>query len=484
MKLGNILQFFISTVFINRNVLHCTQGPTPHANTLWLNIHLQLGHVRQGYHWVHLKREVMQFLVNKREQIYDDMVIHVNKSSLSYQQICEHYINASDMTPIANGTGDFIITGARLFLKRPILTVKPTYVEKPGRQMETKIHEFKCTTEDLNLNPSKCSIFMVYNGYNYYAPCLPPMIKEMYYKKGHTEAHLTQVINRFQDIQQLLPTSDARATIDRALLHIRAASSLLNATEVTSGAGDVTAGKEAPVPRPNMGTHKRTRQNNPKLPTQNSERNGENVQHESAGGENSTQTSEHNAQRKESETNRNNSNSEDKEDGSKQDGNTQTTDGHSSDNKITPPKNSTARKPNQCWCGLVYNSNQDVEDHIKLDHGNNSYICSECKLPLGTQQSLWSHFRKQHLGIYQYTCQELKKDGSGVKCGINRDELSEIRFHLETEHGKGRTDVRCQFCDMPLSQQRRVKEHEAICKKGELPHKQKWFICQFCRKGF
>ena len=331
--------------------------------------------------------------------------------------------------------------------------------------METKIHEFKCTTEDLNLNQSKCSIFMVYNGYNYYAPCLPPMIKEMYYKKGHTEAHLTQVINRFQDIQQLLPTSDARATMDRALLHIRAASSLLNVTEVTSGAGDVTAGKEAPVPHPKTGTHKRTCQNNPKLPTQNSETNGENVQHENAGGENDTQSSEHNAQRKESETNHNNSNSEDKDDGSEEDGNTQTTDGHSSDNKITPPKNSTTRKPNQCWCGLVYDSNQDVEDHIKLDHSNNLYICSKCKLPLGTQQSLWSHFRKQHLGIYQYTCQELKKDGSGVKCGINRDELSEIRFHLETEHGKGRTDIRCQFFDMLLSQQRRVKEHEAICKK-------------------
>ena len=218
----------------------------------------------------------MQFLVNKREQIYDEMVIHVNKSSLSYKQICEHYINASDVTPIANGTGDFIIAGARLFLKQPILIVKPTYVEKPGRKMDTKIHEFKCTTEDLNLDPSKCSIFMVYNGYNYYAPCLPPMIKEMYYKKGHTEAHLTQVINRFQNIQQLLPTSDAQATMDRALLHIHAASSLLNATEVTSGSGDVTAGKEAPVPRPNSGTRKRTRQNNPKLPTQNST-NGENV---------------------------------------------------------------------------------------------------------------------------------------------------------------------------------------------------------------
>ena len=426
----------------------------------------------------------MQFLVSKREQIYDEMVIHVNKSSLSYQQICEHYINASDVTLIANRTGDFIITGARLFLKRPILIVKPTYVEKPGRKMDTKIHEFKYMTEDLNLDPSKCLIFMVYNGYNYYAPCLPPMIKEMYYKKVHKEAHLPQVINRFQDIQQLLPMSDARATMDHALLHIHATSSLLNATEVTSGARNVTAGKEVPVPPPHSGTHKRTCQNNPKLPTQNSETNGENVQHENAGGKNDTQSSEHNAQRKESETNRNNFNSEDKEDGSEEEGNTDTNDGHRSDNKIYPPKTSTTRKPNQCWCGLVYDSNQDVEDHIKLDHANNSYICSECKLPLGTQQSLWSHFRKQHLGIYQYTCQELKKDGSGVKCSINRDELSEIRFHLETEHGKGRTDVRCQFCDMPLSQQRWVKEHEAICKKGELAHKEKRFICQFCHKGF
>ena len=31
---------------------------------------------------------------------------------------------------LPNGTGDFIIAGARLFLKWPILIVKPTYVEK------------------------------------------------------------------------------------------------------------------------------------------------------------------------------------------------------------------------------------------------------------------------------------------------------------------------------------------------------------------
>ena len=68
------------------------------------------------------------FLVNKREQIWDEMVIHVNKSSLLYQEICQHYIEASDNTPIADGTGNFIIVGACLFLNLLILIVKPTYV--------------------------------------------------------------------------------------------------------------------------------------------------------------------------------------------------------------------------------------------------------------------------------------------------------------------------------------------------------------------
>ena len=67
----------------------------------------------------------MMFLVNKREDIWDEMVVHVNKSTLSYQEICKHYIEASYRTPTADGTGDFIIAGARLFLNIPILIVKP-----------------------------------------------------------------------------------------------------------------------------------------------------------------------------------------------------------------------------------------------------------------------------------------------------------------------------------------------------------------------
>ena len=142
--MANILQFVISTLFLNHNFLHCTQGPTPRANTLWLNIHLQLGHLRRGYHWVHFKHKVMQFLVNKREQIYDEMVIHVNKSSLSYQQICEHYINASDVTPIANGTDDFIIAGHVYFSN--------------GRSLLSNLHMLKKLAEKWRLKSMNLSV--------------------------------------------------------------------------------------------------------------------------------------------------------------------------------------------------------------------------------------------------------------------------------------------------------------------------------------
>ena len=256
------------------------------------------------------------------------------------------------------------------------------------------------------MDQSKCVIILVYNGLNYYAATLPPILRELYYKKSHQEPQLNNVIMKYQEIQLLLPTSNARANMDRALLHLCAADNLIKAAELTSGAGDITVGKEVAV---QTGTCKRTQQNNPKLPTPASKEKSGN-----GDGENDSQNSGDKEKRSEAKNDDNNSSSEENADGTEKQGNDMTNDGAGSEKKLlNPPRNSTARKPNQCWCGLVYNSNVDVEDHIKLDHGNNSFICSKCNQALGTQQSLWSHFRKKHLKLYQYTCQELKKNGLG-----------------------------------------------------------------------
>ena len=69
----------------------------------------------------------MMFLVNKREQIWDDMVIHVNKSSLSYKDICKHYINASNSTVylhLVYFEGGCTITVRMSDRRLPILTLR------------------------------------------------------------------------------------------------------------------------------------------------------------------------------------------------------------------------------------------------------------------------------------------------------------------------------------------------------------------------
>ena len=71
--------------------------------------------------------------------------------------------------------------------------------------------------------------------------------------------------------------SNLLSTVDRALLHLRATANLIHATEVTTGARDFKASKEAPVPYPNLGTQKRTHQTNPRPTTDKPKENKENI---------------------------------------------------------------------------------------------------------------------------------------------------------------------------------------------------------------
>ena len=106
---------------------------------LWLNMHMQLGHLPMGYTWVHLKHEVLMFIINKQEAIWDEMAVHVDKSTLSYHDICKHYIEATINTPIAKGTGDFIIAGTCLFLKLPNIIIKLSFVKRKGKKVDTVV---------------------------------------------------------------------------------------------------------------------------------------------------------------------------------------------------------------------------------------------------------------------------------------------------------------------------------------------------------
>ena len=60
----------------------------------------------------------------KRHNLYNRLKEHVDKSKLSYTDICEHYANAKGTAVMPHGTGDFIIFAIRLFIKQPIAIIK------------------------------------------------------------------------------------------------------------------------------------------------------------------------------------------------------------------------------------------------------------------------------------------------------------------------------------------------------------------------
>ena len=66
---------------------------------------------------------------------------------------------------------------------------------------------------------------------------------------------MCNLIIKYQDIQQILPTSNAQANMDRALLHLRAADNLIRAADLRSGAGDITAANDVAVQCPQTGRY-------------------------------------------------------------------------------------------------------------------------------------------------------------------------------------------------------------------------------------
>ena len=113
------------------------------------------------------------------------MVIHVNKSSLSYQEICQHYIEASDSTPIADRNRRFYNRGGTSISPAPYFDCENLrMLTNHVNNVTSEIHEFKCTKEDKSIDQSKCVIILVYNGLNYYAATLLPSLRDLYYKKN------------------------------------------------------------------------------------------------------------------------------------------------------------------------------------------------------------------------------------------------------------------------------------------------------------
>ena len=65
------------------------------SNALWVNLFRQLAKYPDGYQWHHLKRQVIVNTVMKWNDLVEILQPHVDKTNMSYQEICEHFARAT-----------------------------------------------------------------------------------------------------------------------------------------------------------------------------------------------------------------------------------------------------------------------------------------------------------------------------------------------------------------------------------------------------
>ena len=58
---------------------------------------------------------------------------------------------------------------------------------------------------------------------------------------------------------------------------------------------------------------------------------------------------------------------------------------------------------NQCPCGLLSNSREDLNTHI-AGHKPSNWNCCQYSKVYDSRGVLYKHYREKHIGVFQYNC--------------------------------------------------------------------------------
>ena len=259
----------------------------------------------------------------KRHNLYDRLKEHVDKSELSYADICEHFTNAKGTTVMSHGTGDFIIFTRRLFIKQPIVIIRPVLKTKWKRNDDKHftIEKVFIDDEDKNLNKSEITICLIWNGLNYFAPAMERIICKLSDDLNFTCSNQIDTLERSVQLLAKLPPSGSKESLGKAILHMRAAKEILCSTQVTTGTTNVAPGLAMALPVP-LSMHSKVMQ--PRLftpcPAKRIRKSGNDDNPENPGEEEDTDAS------------------------------------------------YTGRVEGQCCCGAQFESLDSLDNHVKIEH--------------------------------------------------------------------------------------------------------------------
>ena len=225
-------------------IYYIFQGTRKALNSIFSNFHRLVTGWPKGHTFKHLKRQVLEKLVDDHDQMFDKLEIHLQKSKLSYAQIVEAIHTCDNQEPIPDNTGEFIIAAISLTTNIPDYVVKSLIKRSQDNNLRT-ITEYSVETQYLFKNDKARGkgsnlIILVYNGIDYYVPAVPKEIVKLSHACSMATTHLSDALKLVTSVIDEIPGSAARDALSKGINFMGAAKCYLEGTKLATGAADPT----------------------------------------------------------------------------------------------------------------------------------------------------------------------------------------------------------------------------------------------------
>ena len=490
-----------------------------------------IDNVPVNYTAENFRDEVLDLLVNQKEDVYQQLKEQLQKTSRSYKDLV---LDLSKGKEMRSGI-DFYFGAARIFLRKPFLLVKARKNTQPeeGTTGPAYVAEKHFLVEsDKFLNPKDIKLKFAFNGIDFYCPFLPSVIGNLYREVMPVMRDIEMAYEDVCSIAQRLPSQKSiNSGMHSMKLHLQAATEIAKTVRVTCGYSDPNI-TEQPGPTFDpmaVGTvtrkHKKCdvfdlagipykQQKKGQLPTVSLDAHLEVM--DAAGeptleprenvGQQSTQhptpvpgqmpqgsetSQEHVAPLA---TGQDAAQDEplvvDKQADQLAAG--EGAEAEDDDEYVLIKQAGTDPHPTQCVCGEEFNNREQLKNH-KTIHWNNNYTCAgkivfedgssvPCEKEFDTSGGMWRHYRTIHLGVWLYYCPVPNCKHKHHNWGpYAADSEGAVKKHMASDHGC-QSDLACtkSGCKYVAPSKARLRDHIKRHSSKTL----KLYHCNICGKGY
>ena len=138
---------------------------------------------------------------------------------------------------------------------------------------------------------------------------------------------------------------------------------------------------------------------------------------------------------------------------------------------ITPSLKFLSAPPDlTCYCGLAFNTNEELSLHVSSVHKDKVYKCSTCGTQCKNNRATWKHFRSQHLYIHTHHCTIASCQFGKNNTPYGNDDQCLVWMHMGKKHSL-KSPLGCPKCTKTFSSPKYQIPH--IKNKHDLAPKKK-----------